>query len=342
MKKHPRLKKQDNGYYYIIWGRITKETTKTKDQKLATEIMKMKDEERRQKGLVELGKISRIRLSEFAIEYIQARELHDVKQGTIDNAALALRKLREIIGDMPLRLIKRDEIDRFKITLLRLKHTHTYINILLRTLSSAFTHAKGKGYVPDNPFIKKDKNAPVFMKIDKKNPRFLSREEIAALKAAITDPEFRLLVEVALNTGLRRSEIIKLKIQDIDLEHGLLNVRNTKGKKDRVIPIHADLLPVLKDRKQDIGPVFPQWQSPDTISALFRHCADKAGLALKDGVAVHFHDLRHTFASYLVLAGVDVFRVKELLGHADIATTMIYAKLKTEDLQSDINKLNFG
>ena len=342
MKKHPRLEKRANGYYYIIWSRLDKESTKTIDLKLATEIMKMKDEQRRNDGIVKLEKINRIRLSEFASEYILARELHDVKQGTIDNASLAIRKLKEVCGDLPLRLIKKDEIDKFKITLLRLKHTRTYINILLRTLSSAFTYAKGKGYIPENLFIKKDKNAPVYLKVDKKGPRFLLRAEIAALKNAIDDPEFLSLVEVALNTGLRREEIVRLKMQDIDLENGLLRARETKGKKDRLIPIHTDLIAPLTARKQDIGLVFPKWQSPDTISRLFRHYADKAGIPKKDGVAVHFHDLRHTFASYLVLAGVDIFRVKELLGHADIATTMIYAQLKTEDMQQDINKLNFG
>lgn len=337
-----KLFKRKNGYYYIRISRENVKSLGTRDKREAKAIYEQEKQDIKDKKITYLEKVKRIRINEFKKEYIEARELQDIKQGTINNDDLALRKLRQTIGDQSLRLIKREEVNKFKITLLRQKCTRTYINILMRSLSAAFNYALTQGYISNNPFCKKDRNDQVLFKIDERLPRYLTREEINKLYEAITDKDFLLLIKIAIHTGMRRAEIARLKMQDIDLNNGILYARKTKGKKDRAIPIHDELRPSLKARLQDIGPLFPRWQFPDTLSALFRVHADNARIPDKDGRKVHFHDLRHTFASYLAMAGVDIYRIKELLGHSDIKTTMIYAKIKTEHLKADIDKLNFG
>lgn len=331
-----------NGYYYVRYERGREKSLKTRDKQTAKALFDQEKQDIKEGKIAYLDKVKRIRLDEFKKEYIDARDLHDVKPDTIDNDDLALRKLRQAIGDQALRLIKRDEIDKFKITLLRQKCSRTYINFLLRSLRAAFNFALSKGYISSNPFCKKDRNDQVLFKTDEKLPRHLTLDEINNLNKAVNDKDFLLLIKTAIYTGMRRSEIIRLKMQDIDLKNGMIFARKTKGKKDRAIPIHDELRPALEAILQDIGPLFPRWQSPGTISALFREYADKAGIPAKDGRNVHFHDLRHTFASYLAMANVDIYRIKELLGHSDIKTTMIYAKIKTEHLKKDIDKLNFG
>ena len=104
------------------------------------------------------------------------------------------------------------------------------------------------------------------------------------------------------------------------------------------VPIHDDLGAILKDAiKHDVGPLFPRWRNKDTLSRLFKKYARLAGLGDKK-----LHDLRHTFGSYLAMAGEDIKRIKELMRHRDIKTTEIYAKLTTESLKKAVNKLKFA
>jgi site-specific recombinase XerD len=92
---------------------------------------------------------------------------------------------------------------------------------------------------------------------------------------------------------------------------------------------------VLKEVADRIGPLFP-W-TPDAVSHHFLRTAKKAGLS-----KVRLHDLRHTFASHLAMAGVDLYTIKELLGHHEIKTTMIYAHLSSAHLDQALTKLGFA
>lgn len=140
---------------------------------------------------------------------------------------------------------------------------------------------------------------------------------------------------VALNTGLRRGEITQLTWADIDLTRKLLTVRAgyAKSGKERHVPLNSEVLDLLKRYKRQHG---GQGRLFDII------CVKKSWAGLMTAAKIEdfrFHDLRHTFASKLVMAGVDLNTVRELLGHGDIKMTLRYAHLAPEHRAAAVEKL---
>ena len=158
--------------------------------------------------------------------------------------------------------------------------------------------------------------------------RFLSKEEIRALLANC-EPHLYPIVFTALNTGMRKSEILNLKWDNVDLKHGLILLEKTKNGERREIPINEPLKQLFKqlftNRRLNTEYVFV---NPETgkryidLKRSFHSACKKAGI--RD---FRFHDLRHTFASQLVMNGVDLKTVQELLGHKTIKMTLRYAHL---------------
>ena len=142
------------------------------------------------------------------------------------------------------------------------------------------------------------------------------------------------LIETAMKTGMRRSEMGNLKVEDINLDKGRLYVRGGKGDKDRVIPIHPDLLEGLRrliEGKAGNDSVFGLL--PRSIGNKFRQWSKKAG------VNIHTHSFRHYFATNLVEKGANIKVVQELLGHTSLDTTQIYLSVKPDHLKDAIQLL---
>lgn len=332
-----KLVKRGNGHYYIYYDRLHKKSLKTKDDIEARKLFNLKKETLLQGKIVELDKVKNIKLSQFKEDYLKTREIN-VKPETKDNDELSFRKFIGMLGDMPLRQVDRQAIDEFKSKCLKMNLSKSYINIMLRSLRAAFNVALDAGYISNNPFLRRKGKPSVLFRVDEEIPRFLHENEIEALFKAIDDPDFALAVKVLLYTGLRRSEFIRLYVKDVDLMNGVIYVRGAKGRRDMPVPIHDDLRAILKEViRHDVGPLFPRWRNKDTLSRLFKKYARLAGLGDKK-----LHDLRHTFGSYLAMAGEDIKRIKELMRHRDIKTTEIYAKLTTESLKKAVNKLKFA
>jgi integrase len=151
------------------------------------------------------------------------------------------------------------------------------------------------------------------------------------------------LVLLALNTGLRRGELFRLQWQDVQFKRRLLTVRGggAKSGQTRHVPLNSEAAKVLERWKQENGGsrtfVFMNARSTEPLNDVKKAWAvlvKKAGL-----LAFRFHDLRHTFASKLVMAGVDLNTVRELLGHSDIAMTLRYAHLAPEHKAAAVEKL---
>lgn len=166
--------------------------------------------------------------------------------------------------------------------------------------------------------------------------RWLSVTEEQGLLSAATNPNWlRSLLVTALHTGMRRGEILNLQWQDIDFQRKLLTIHKSKNGEKRSIPLSRTLCDALKGIKvlNISGKVFPI--SVRSLRAAFEMTLEKRGIT-----DFHFHDLRHTFATRLVQAGVDFYRIKELLGHKSINMTMRYAHHYPESLRSSIDVLD--
>jgi len=170
--------------------------------------------------------------------------------------------------------------------------------------------------------------------------RFLDQAEIQALLKAASNG-FRPVVIMALHTGMRRGEILNLRWPDVDFNTRIITVQVSKSGKKRVIPIDDTLYDTLKSLPSRFGKgfVFPspvkEKQPQYDFKRQFGNAVKKTAIE-----NFRFHDLRHTFASHLVMAGVDLITVKELLGHASLTMTLRYAHLAPDHTLRAIKTLD--
>src|SRR5512132_1411583 len=165
--------------------------------------------------------------------------------------------------------------------------------------------------------------------------RFLSEEEIARLLAACgasAHPELHAAVQLALNTGMRKGEVLGLSWDRVDFARGVILLEKTKSGRRREVPMNDAVYAVLSARTGERdGRVF----STRSVRRAFQKAVSEA--RLED---FRFHDLRHTAASHLVMRGASRPDARAVLGHADVKMTMRYAHLSPEHLRSAVARLD--
>lgn len=187
-------------------------------------------------------------------------------------------------------------------------------------------------------WVQKNPLADLSFSVGNRNARdrwLLPDEERALLEKAANPLWLYPLLVMALHTGMRRGEILALLWKDVNFLRRLITVQKSKNGEKRAIPISQTLLAVLKCMKvRDFsGRVFPI--SVRSLREGFEKALEKAGIE-----DFHFHDLRHTFATRLVQNGIDLYMVKELLGHKTLSMTTRYAHHYSESLRSSIDVLD--
>lgn len=174
-------------------------------------------------------------------------------------------------------------------------------------------------------------------------PKVLSKEEVAGLIRAIENVKHRTMLMLAYGCGLRVSEIIRLRLTDVQEERRLLFIQRSKGKKDRVISLSPALLVMLRAYREQYKPLLYlfEGQVPGTpysvrsLEAVVHTAKKKAGIK-KSG---SMHLLRHSFATHLLDKGTDVVFIQRLLGHNDIKTTLRYLHVTNKDLINIVSPL---
>jgi integrase/recombinase XerD len=166
------------------------------------------------------------------------------------------------------------------------------------------------------------------LKKETKLPVILNHQELKELFAAPTLLKQRVLLTLIYSAGLRGQEVINLKISDIDFQRRTIHIRQSKYKKDRIVPLAETMALGLKKYLKAENPHI--WlfngKEPDGrysirgLSWVMRENLKKTSIA-KD---VNLHSLRHSYATHLLEQGLNIVTLKELMGHADITTTMIY------------------
>lgn len=235
-----------------------------------------------------------------------------------------IKQLVRRFGSMKLHKFNTHLLEQFQSERIKKGNKPATVNRLLAVISHMFTKAV------DWDMMDKVVSASIKVKMLPENNRrlrYLSKDECQEL-INVCDPHLRPVVITALNTGMRRGEILNLRWDThIDLKHGFILLDKTKNGDRREIPINGTLRAVLQGltRRLDIPHVFfdkSNGMPYKDLKRSFKTALRKAGI--RD---FHFHDLRHTFASHLVMAGIDLTTVKELLGHKDIKMTLRYAHL---------------
>src|SRR4051794_10550814 len=158
----------------------------------------------------------------------------------------------------------------------------------------------------------------------------------------------RVLLALFAYAGVRRSELLGIDVEDLDLAQRLLRVKKAKGGRQRVVPMHPALVPLVVDylavRGMPVaGPLFVgvhgRRLSPTVLSVTFRHYTSVAGVDVRKRVTPH--TLRHVFASELLRAGANLRQIQELLGHKHLDSTQRYTRVTAHDLRGAVKRLQF-
>lgn len=185
--------------------------------------------------------------------------------------------------------------------------------------------------------LKKDIVNIKIPKIPKHVPVVLTKEEIRKLINSARSDKSKVMIQCLYSTGLRLSELINLKIDDLELKEKIGWVRRGKGNKDRLFILSDKLIKELEKYiltlKENEVYLFPSEKkghiSSRNVQKIIQTTAERAGIKKH----AHPHMLRHCFATHLLESGVDIRKIQELLGHSNLQTTQIYTSVSKKELK---------
>ncbi len=291
---------------------------------------------------LDIKREKKMKFKDFAQEYLE-RHCQRTLRGWHKSSRSNVRHLIKYFGNKYLHEIIQRDVEKFVDWRLLHKNPRTRkpivgntVNKDLGVLRNMFNKAQEWEYLSSRNPVQGFK----FLPVDNKRTRFLEKEEIQRLLEHCEDP-LKDIVEFAINTGMRKGEIFNLKWNNVDLNRGLIHILQTKNGEQREIPVNDAVRDILyRVRKDPESPyVFASYNGKpfNDIKKSFYTALKKAGIE-----NFRFHDLRHTFASQLVMAGVDLMTVKELLGHKTMEMTLRYSHLSCSHKQRAVQALNLG
>lgn len=317
------------GVYHVEVDRKRK-SLRTKDLKeakvMVREIKKLYLEGRLHKLTGECSKT----LGDFTDEYLELADSNQ-KRNTARANRLALQKLVNVAG----RSIRLDRLTSKHIEQVRAanaKLSVASLNNYLRHLRSIMNQAVAWGYLKVNPFsgVKEVRTA-------KRVPAFIEQREVSSLLAGIKDVDARRMVAAYLATGVRRSELLPLTWEDVDLNNARFKVFRKKTQREEWLPASPAFIAVLRVIGPGSGRVFPRWNHPDTISHVIKAALRESGFG-----HLRLHDLRHSFASQLAMAGESQAVIADLLGHSNVSTAAIYVHVAQGHRSGAASKIKWG
>ena len=289
--------------------------TKAIAQELERKILSERDTQKRF-GYKPLKEIT---FDEFIKEYFE-RVKTRLSKNSLENKKLQLNLMAKNFGNKLLSELTEEDFYNFISNKNKINTIKTY----KIALQAFLTEANDAGYNTGKLNIK------IALKGNQRI-RYLTKEE--AEKLINNSGKLRLLIIMALSTGMRKMEMLNLTWQDIDLNAKLIHIEETKNGERRSIPISNSLMEELqKEEKQD-GKIFLNiGRKLQCFRTILKKCEIEN---------FHFHDLRHTFASWLAMKGVSLYTIKELLGHKSILMTQRYAHLSPDSKKIAVNLIKF-
>jgi len=264
--------------------------------------------------------------SEEFIKKIETElKISKASQYTVRNYIDANKELLDFYNKSPEEITK-DDVKRFIAEKISDRSSSSLI-VFLSAIKYAFSN------LLDNDVTQNIKRP----RRERKIPSVLTKEEVRAIFNSAPTKKSKLIIWMIYACGFRVSEMINLKILDINFDEKIGYVRQAKGNKDRMFNIPEFLMKKLKkqsEQQQEKGEEYlftgPKGRLSDrNIQKIVRATAKKSGIKKK----VSPHTLRHSFATHLLENGTDIRKIQELLGHADLSTTQIYTHVSTEELK---------
>lgn len=275
-----------------------------------------------------LGQTPDMTLKSAATAWWQAVGQH---KRTCEDDLLKLRVLAPMISDKTIQRITAADLREIRSELLRRQITEATANRYMALLSAILNHARKQGWVDRVPAIPR-------VPEQKGRIRWLTNEEAKRLLGELPN-HLRRMAAFTLATGLRRHNVTHLRWRSVDMQRGIayIDASEAKGKKPIGIPLNEDALAVLREcRRDDPEWVFVYRGSPVVrtgVRAWHKAC-ERAGL-----VDLHWHDLRHTWASWHVMSGTPIQVLKELGGWTSLEMVLRYAHLAPDHLSNAAKKI---
>ncbi len=262
---------------------------------------------------------------EFFADYLRSRRY---SARTIISYAEALRTFMEFIGEKSMADITEKDMVEFNTGYIIPGHySWSYQNQVISALKIYFRevlHQGGEQVKLERP------------RAGRHLPDIFSVEEVEKLLRSVRNSKHRAALSVIYACGLRRSELINLRLRDVDSKRKLLIIKGAKGNKDRVVPLPGKVIDMLREYYKLYRPkewLFEgmvkgeQW-SEASLRAVFVRALKAAGIKKQ----LTLHSLRHTYATHLLENGVDLRFIQELLGHKSSRTTEIYTHVMTKSI----------
>jgi integrase len=262
----------------------------------------------------------------------------------------ALKRFQHVTGDIALTEVTAEHFDRFKSRRLTAKterkrnpkpRSVMAVNMELRTLKAAFSVAKRWRLIERHPFVECS-----LCPAPECPAAFFSPEDFERLIGTIPERWLREAVLFAVLTGIRRGELLSLTWPQVDFSRRVLCIQNsptfrTKSGKRRIVPLSDTAVYLLKGRRGLSGSEFVFTKNDATINGdwlthQFKEYVRDAGL----DEGLHWHSLRHSFASWLVQRGATLYQVQALLGHSSASMTEVYSHLQPDQMHETVNRIS--
>lgn len=271
-----------------------------------------------------------------SVKFSQFLALKRYSPKTIEIYANRVSKFQDFVGETPIERLDAQAIIIKSLDFVRCRNygTSTHKQVM-GALKLFYCHFLGV----------KISFAPVYpSRRQRFLPQILSKEEVAGIFSVTQNLKHKTILMTIYALGLRRSELIHLKISDIDGQRMLVHIKNAKGAKDRVVPLSQKLLAQLRKYYRAYKPhhflfygTNQQKYSESSLRNIFAKACNRANIKKQ----VTLHGLRHAYATHLLDSGVDIRIIQELLGHNNIKTTMRYTHVTNRSIQHLKSPLDF-
>ncbi len=327
--------------YWICYksgnNKVVRESAKTDDLRKAESLLEL-----RRKTAIAGAKVEEKIYGPFSFrELTEKYHVFAASQKSYYIKKIIINQLAEEFGDLDLGEFTTSLVEAYRAEGLEQGLKPATVNRRLACLKHMFRKAFEWGVCSEDKL--KQVRQVKFLKENNQRVRYLELEECQALiQVCDKYPRLRHLKSIiitALNTGMRRGEILSMKWEQIDLKKGIIIIDDKMEGEKRQIPVNEALFQTLNDmrRRPDSPYVFV-----DSLGKPFRHIREAFASAcrrigLKD---FRFQDLRHTFACHLVKAGIEITTVSKLMGHKSMAMTVRYSSLAPDHMKAAVNTLN--
>jgi len=279
------------------------------------------------------------------LEYLKSESLEKIKQfkywmrsrrygeSTIKTYTDSLETFLRYFAHKPINEITNEDLINFNNRyILANSFSSSYQNQIVNAVKLFFKSIEDKKLQPE--LIMRPKT-------EKKLPNVLSKEEIKQILNAPSNIKHKAMLSLIYSCGLRRSELLNLKLKDIDSKRGLIIIKQSKGRKDRIVPLSPKILEMLRDYYTSFKP--KEWlfegqsgkgqYDEGSLQKVLKQSVEKT----KINKPITLHWLRHSYATHLLENGTDLRYIQEILGHSRSTTTEIYTHVSTKGIQNVIS-----